>query len=182
MAESEKNPTNTKPSAEALSHELLLRLNEQLMSLLTELLKLVRDKAAATPGAVQVPATNTKVDLKAALAELEQNTTVRKDGDKKEFLLHHATVDHEYADGMGGPEFETKAETKWLARAEMAEHDAKQSSNPMVSCWIPESAIMDIPSSGNAVDAQIPTQTPQQYKFVVMVKPGKYQVYQEIKQ
>lgn len=178
MAESDKNPTNSKPSTEQINQELML----QLVSLLAELLKMVRDKASAEVGPTAKMATVDKPDLKTALDELEKNTTVRKDGQKREFLLHRALADHEYAASVEGNEFDSQAQTTWRARVEMAEHEADQDSNPMVSCWIPESSIVDVPASGNSEDAQIATQRPQQFKFVVVVRPGKYQVYQEIKQ
>jgi hypothetical protein len=121
--------------------------------------------------------------LSEALDNLEEMTTVKRDKNgKRTFLLHRTTPDFEYEKAAEDNTYETGKDTQWIAEIEAAETQQKDK-NPVVSCWIPESSIAGI------LGAQDNTGTwgelganPNATKYGIVVKPGKYEIYRELRQ
>lgn len=116
-----------------------------------------------------------------ALDNLEDIATTRKnDSGKREFLLHRGTKDYEYEKGKDGDEFEAE-ESEWVPEVMSGEVNQKNK-NPVVSCWIPEGDIKEIPNPypANATWGELGA-NPHRFKYKVIVKPGKYEIYQELK-
>lgn len=122
-------------------------------------------------------------NLKEALNNLEEFTTVKKDKEgKRTFLLHRPTPDFEYGKSAEDNIYETSEKTDWIAEIEAAE-DQQQKKNPVVSIWVPEDKIADI----SGADANTGTwgnlgTNPHATKYKIWVSPGKYEIYQELRQ
>lgn len=177
----------------------MAKLNERLMELMAEVLKLVRERASTVAEPLgqgaQEPARGPNdagydlsepragaesVDRKTALESLATATTVREEDGKRQYLLHRATADHEYAANTKENQFSVKAVNEWVAKFSVAEA-TKAGLNPVVSCWVPEASIVSVPGSAEPENASLAGQSPQKHKFRVLVRPGKYQIYQELK-
>lgn len=129
-------------------------------------------------------------DAIAALAEAGTTRMKQFDGGaRREFLLHRLTENFEYENAKKVNEYKTKAETQWSVEVGVAQlaqdrsEAALKGANPVISCWIPEAGIVSV--SG----AQANTGTwgdlgenPHKNSFSILVKPGKYEIYQELKQ
>lgn len=139
----------------------------------------------ATPKTSQAP------ELSKLLDNLEEFTTVRKTakGDKREFLLHRLSADFEYENAADGMTYTTKDDTNWTGEVGVADLKQDRSeatmkgANPVISCWVPEAAIKDIPAGqSNSGTWGNLGQNPNKNHYVIIVRPGKYEIYQELKQ
>ena len=116
-----------------------------------------------------------------ALNNLEDIATSRKDEDgKRDFLLHRGLKDYEYEKGKEGDQF-TAEESEWVPEVMSGEADQKND-NPVITCWIPEDSIKEIPNPypNNSTWGELGS-NPHRYKYKVIIKPGKYEIYQELK-
>lgn len=164
----------------------LLMLEKQLTDLTSKVESLTGAKLDnATPKTSQVP------ELSKLLDNLEEFTTVRKTakGDKREFLLHRLSADFEYENAADGMHYTTKDVTNWTGEIGVADLKQDRSeatmkgANPVVSCWIQEDAIKDIPAGqSNTGKWGNMGQNPNKNHYVIIVKPGTYEIYQELKQ
>jgi hypothetical protein len=133
---------------------------------------------------------NNSKDLSNLLDNLEEVTTTRrlKDG-KREFLLHRLTENFEYQDAKKINEYITKQPTDWSVEIGVASLEQDRSeetlkgANPVVSCFVHEDCVVGISgaqeNTGTWGDMG---QSPHKNKFLVKVRPGKYEMYQEISQ
>jgi len=164
----------------------LLLLEKQLADLTGKVESLTGAKLEGkTPEAAQAP------DLSTILDNLEEFTTVRKTakGDKREFLLHRLTADFEYEGAADGMNYTTKASTSWTAEVGVADlkqdrsEAALKGANPVVSCFIPEDQISGVTGGqSNTGTWGSMGQNPHKNSYAITVKPGKYAIYQELKQ
>lgn len=164
----------------------LLLLERQLNDLTAKVETLTGAKLdGSAPKTSQVP------ELPELLDNLEEFTTVRKTakGDKREFLLHRLSADFEYENAANGMTYTTKDDTNWTAEVGVADLKQDRSeatmkgANPVVSCWVPEGAIKDIPSGqSNTGTWGSLGQNPNKNHYVIIVKPGSYEIRQELKQ
>jgi len=137
------------------------------------------------PVAASVPATAAKpeeVSLKEKIERLKDVGTSRTENEKLCFVLHRPTVDFEYENGIDGQDFTTKEDTEWIADFE--ESTALRSgTNPVIAVWVGEDDIKDVPNAFSSVNDQfgsLGTNTSKN-KYRVIVRPGKYPIYQELK-
>lgn len=125
-----------------------------------------------------------------ALDELETIATTKKDKDgKRTFLLHRLTADFEYQKAIReSREYETSEPTTWLAQFNSADQAQDISApgggaNPVVSCWVPEADVLRIPNGlPNTGTWGELGKNPHSHEYKVIVKPGKYELYQELKE
>jgi hypothetical protein len=120
---------------------------------------------------------------------LEEVATSRTKDGKTEFLLHRLTGDFEYQKSQDGNEYKTGTDTDWSA--EFGVTDLKQDrseatlkgANPAVSCWIPKDAIKGIRGAqDNTGQWGELGENPHKNHYCIVVKPGKYEIYQELRQ
>ena len=131
-----------------------------------------------------------KMPLDDALEALAEITTNKTENGKKVFLLHRLTEDLEFSNSATEDrKFKTDKPTEWIV--EFAEADKKQDvsevgksgANPMVSAWIPSDAIDSIP--GAAPNSGVwgdMGKNPHVSSFKIIVKPGTYEIYQELRE
>lgn len=127
---------------------------------------------------------------------------------KRVFLLHRPTVTFEYDKAKTEPdverpyptntslpnsdsiaqkstentvEYTTYKDTEWLVDPVVAENN-RNNKNPIVAVWIPESDIKDIKGSKQGIGAwgELGANADKDI-VVVIVKPGKYKIYSELK-
>ena len=118
-----------------------------------------------------------------ALDRLESLTSTQKNKDgKRIFLLHRPTPDFEFEKFAKDNVYSTTENTEWILEIEAAESQQKEK-NPVVSCLVPEDSV------DHVLGAQENTGTwdklgvnPNTTKFKIVVKPGKYQIHQELRQ
>lgn len=127
--------------------------------------------------------------LERAIEELKNIATTRGVGEKTEFLLHRLTDDGEYTKSIGvDRSYTTKDKTSWIPLFNVADVRQDQSApgggpNPLVSCWVPVGKITNIPvGAPNTGTWGILGKNPLASKYEVMVGPGKYELYQELKE
>jgi len=137
------------------------------------------------PVAASVPATAAKpeeISLKEKIERLKDVGTSRTENEKLCFVLHRPTVDFEYENGVDGQDFVTKEDTEWIADFE--ESTALRSgTNPVIAVWVGEDDIKDVPNAFSSVNDQfgnLGTNTSKN-KYRVIVRAGKYPIYQELK-
>jgi len=117
-----------------------------------------------------------------SLKELENIATTKTVEEVKYFLLHRPTENFEYANSAENVEFETTEETEWFAEYMTGEIN-QEGQNPVVSCWVEESKIIgsEKPHSNTGAWGEL-GKNPYAEVFSVIVKQGKYQIYQELRQ
>lgn len=122
-----------------------------------------------------------ETDAKSGLELLADLSATRTVEGKREFLLHRATEDHEYANNARGNEFTTGPDdTSWYPEY-MTEQKAKDGSNPVVSCWVPEEQIkIPEPYLNTGMWGEL-GKNPNAARFEVLVRHGVYQIAQEYK-
>lgn len=104
------------------------------------------------------------------------------DNKKRIFLLHRPTEDYEYQKSAFENDFTTYENTEWFAKY-MPSENAQKGANPVVSCWIPEESIESVPHPHEKVGTWGELgRNPFDNKYTAIVKPGKYQIHQELKQ
>lgn len=140
---------------------------------LKELSNIVKEK---------IPENKPELSPKDAIKSLEEIVTIRKNGEIKEFLLHRATEDFEYdKSGKEVGQFKTDKDTLWFAEYTSTENK-QQGANPVVSCWIPESQIAGVPNPhDNTGTWGNLGENPFSDRYIIIVKPGKYEIYQQLK-
>ena len=119
-------------------------------------------------------------DLQEALAQLEGMTSIDVQDGVKHYLLHRPAANFEYENYADANDYETKQSTEWLAEVELAEA-LQVGKNPIMSCFIPESAIQSIQGQGGEVGAIAELKNPTSLEYRVVVKPGSYRIYRQIK-
>lgn len=78
-------------------------------------------------------------------------------------------------------DFETERETTWVLDFVTAEKK-RQGANPIVSCWIPKTAIVDVSGITTSVGTWGSLgANPHARECRIEVKPGKYTIFQELK-
>jgi len=77
-------------------------------------------------------------------------------------------------------DFETKNDTAWVLDFVTAEK-MRNGASPVIACWIPKASIMDISGDKNDGTWSEMGANPHAREFRVIVKPGKYEIYQELK-
>ena len=117
------------------------------------------------------------------LEQLEDITTTTKEEDgTRMYLLHRPTENFEYNESADNVEYDSAADSEWYAEAMSGEIN-QESQNPVVSCWIPEAKIIGTdkphPNTGTWGDMG---KNPFAESYKVIVKPGKYRIYQELRQ
>jgi hypothetical protein len=121
--------------------------------------------------------------MTAILDELEKNTTVRKGQDgKREYLLHRPTENFEYEKSVKDQKtYQTRDKTVWGVEFVKAT-DQREGANPVVSLWIPENKIESIPNAHDNVGTWGDLgANPQKGMYQVVVSPGIYEIYCELK-
>jgi hypothetical protein len=123
-----------------------------------------------------------EMPLSEALDNLETMSTVKKDDDgKRLFLLHRPTEDYEYEKYIAESAYEPSEDTEWVPEYETSE-EKRSAENPVVACWVPESSIKEIPHPhANTGTWGELGKNPHANRYTVIVKPGKYDLYQELK-
>jgi hypothetical protein len=135
------------------------------------------------PETIKAPAeAKSDVSHSQALDNLAQIATTKNDTlGKRLFLLYRPTEDHEYAKYIHEGSYDPETETEWTA-AVMTSEKERQGKNPVVACWIPEAFVKNIPNphinTGTWGDLG---KNPFAAQYKVVVKPGKYDLYQELK-
>lgn len=121
--------------------------------------------------------------IKEALDNLEEFTTVKRDvNGKRTYLLHRMTPDFEFQNSADKNEYETDKDTDWIGEIEAAETQQKDK-NPVVSCFVPEANILNIEGAiDNTGTWGNLGANPNATKYRIWVKPGKYEIYRELKQ
>ena len=123
---------------------------------------------------------------------------------KRIFLLHRPTADFEYnkskraatvrspepkePEGTQGsdntetyPDYETKIDTNWVIDSVLSEK-IRMGKNPIVSVWVPETHIKDVRGGQQGVGAWGDLGANADKNIVtVVVKPGIYKIYSELK-
>lgn len=152
----------------------LLKLSNKLLEMLTK---------QHTAPAADPHSTHTEMTRNEALDELEKMSTMRKGIDgKREYLLHRATEDFEYEAAAGGNDYATTDDTEW-APEYMSGQNEQEDQNPVVSCWIPEDQIREVPNAvGNTGTWGELGKNPHAAKYKIVVKPGTYTMHQELRQ
>ena len=122
------------------------------------------------------------MSLEETLEELKDLATTKTENEIVLFLLHRPTQGMEYKRSADELDFTTSEPTEWYAEV-MSGELGQTEQNPVVSCWVPKANIT------GAADARANTGTwgdlgknPAAESYSVMVKPGKYRIYQELKQ
>lgn len=128
--------------------------------------------------------------LKDVLPLLEDVCETKVRDSKTFFLLHRFTENFEYQNSKTEDgHYNTQKDTSWSVEQGVPELEQDRSeatlkgANPMVSCWIPQDAI----SSVKGGQANTGTwgelgENPHKNHFQIYVKPGKYEIYSELKQ
>jgi hypothetical protein len=186
LAAAKANPSDGRTMAALLDAVEALSSFVKLMVLDQQLSELSTQVGAATE--TDLPADDhSKAE---ALNNLEEFVSMRTDeAGKREFLLHRLTVDSEYADSIEGLNaFETHGDTEWITNLPVAEHqqdvsEIEQGVAPVVSCWIHEDKIKEIPNSpsNTGIWGNL-GKNPQGSKYTIIVKPGTYEIHQELRQ
>lgn len=123
----------------------------------------------------------TKALKQEALDELKHMATNKVQDGQIVYCLHRAAPDYEYEKFADEYNYETTKNTEWLVDVESAQ-GAQKDANPVVSCYIPESAIVDLPNPhGNTSTWGTMGSNPNAYKYKIVIKPGKYRIFQELK-
>ena len=125
--------------------------------------------------------------LDQAIEELKSIAGVRWEiGGTAEFLLHRLTEDGEYNKSVGvDRSFTTTKNTSWVPIFETADREMDQTggTNPLVSCWVPGALIHSIPvGAPNTGTWGTMGKNPHSSQYEIIVKPGKYELYQELKE
>lgn len=119
----------------------------------------------------------------------ESSVTSKMDGDKKLYLLHHATTGNEYEKSVddaesaeeSSNEYKTSVDTEWSVTNNGGD-DLAIGKKPVVSCWIPESSIKEMKNAvENTGTWGEMGENPFIEEFRVVVKPGTYTIYSELK-
>lgn len=123
------------------------------------------------------------VSLRQAIENLKNFATNRVDLKTKQtmYLLHRATKDYEYERSIRDGSYETSEPTDWVTEFPNAE--AKRiDANPVVSVWVPEQQIRDIPHphSNTSIWGDLGT-NPSEHRYTIVIKPGQYVLYQQLK-
>jgi hypothetical protein len=126
--------------------------------------------------------------LSEATENLEEVATSRIVNGGKQFLLHRLTDNFEYQKSQNGNEYTTDKDTDWTVEFGVADLKQDRSeatlkgANPVISAWVPKGSVKGIQgaqdATGNFGDMG---ENPHKNRFVVIVKPGKYEIYQEQK-
>lgn len=118
-----------------------------------------------------------------ALERLAEFATTKKEGEVWYYLLHRGTVNYEHEDSAtdDGNWFETTEETEWVPEYMEGERDQK-GVNPVVSCWIDEGRIIKVlgAQENNGTWGEL-GKNPHAHEYRVVVAPGKYKIYSELK-
>lgn len=121
--------------------------------------------------------------VKEALDNLEEFTTVKKDKNgKRTFLLHRPTPNFEYGKFADDHNYETTKDTDWIGEIEAAESQQKDK-NPVVSIWVHEDSVLNITGAeaNSGTWGELGT-NPHATKYKIWIKPGKYEIYRELRQ
>ena len=90
---------------------------------------------------------------------------------------HSESTEHE----ARPTDFETEGDTTWVLDFVTAEK-TRQGANPIVSCWIPKAAVVDVSGITTSVGTWGELgHNPMSRECRVVVKPGKYTIFQELK-
>lgn len=116
-----------------------------------------------------------------ALDELAKMCAVNTVDGKRVFTLSRATEDYEYEKSAKDGDWITDKNTEWVPKYVVAEKD-QQSKNPVMSCYISEDSIESLPEAhGNSSTWGNLGENPFAHRYTVIVKPGTYKIYQELK-
>jgi hypothetical protein len=119
-----------------------------------------------------------------SLKILEDITTTKHEDDQIFYLLHIAMNSHEYekSDTEVTNIIKLSKKTEWSAYTNGME-DLQLINSPVISCWIPESKIESVvnpePNTGTWGELG---KNPNSNKVSVMVLPGEFKLYQELRQ
>jgi hypothetical protein len=126
-----------------------------------------------------------KSDLKElkeeAFEDLKHMATNEIRDGERHYILYRATEDFEYERFKVGHYYEPKEDTIWTPEY-MTSQETQKKPNPAMGCWIPESSIIDIPEPfGNTSNwKESGGKNPNAFRYKLTVKPGKYEIYQEL--
>lgn len=121
-------------------------------------------------------------DRDAVLSELKDIAAYKTEDGKLMFVLHRPTENFEYSEHADEHHFETDEVTEWFAEARSGEIN-QEGQNPVVSCWISEDNVIgsEKPHENTGTWGEM-GKSPFASVYRVKVKPGKYKIYQELKQ
>jgi hypothetical protein len=158
---------------------------------LVELLNLITTNQELTKITKDIEGLNSNKpqNLETAIQNLEQIVTVKTDKNGQQLLLLHRLMSNFERSKDSPATHTTDKPTEWVAevgvaqlRQERSEADLK-GANPVLSCWIPRSSIQNIingqDNTGTWGDLG---QNPNKNHFKVIVKPGKFEIYEELAQ
>lgn len=165
--------------ADGVTTENWVEIREHLMNIMTYLQISILLKNLESATGNEKPKNEVKPET-SGIETLSKIAATRTINGKREFLLHRATEDHEYAENTHDNEFQTKKETTWFPEY-MTEQNDKDGANPVVSCWIPEAQIkIPEPHINTGVWGEL-GKNPHAARFEVIVLSGRYQIHQEYK-
>lgn len=189
LAESFKKPSEQK-DALAAALRAVQALSELVQLLLVD--KQLSDITGKIEGLTGVKIADPEQEgpkLSDALFALQEIGTSRMKDSKRQFLLHRLTENFEYENAKKSNEYETKTDTQWSVEVGVPQlqqdrsEAALKGANPVISCWVPEASIVDIAGAqANTGTWDELGQNPHKNSFVITAKPGKYEIYQELKQ
>jgi len=120
-------------------------------------------------------------DPESALQQLERITAMKMIDGVRNFILHRACDNFEYDNHAGKTTYDSNEETNWIADQEFADASQK-GNNPVISCFIPENSIKEVVGqSGDVGGMGEALSTPTNLEYKVVVNPGSYTIYREIK-
>lgn len=155
----------------------LLRLSAKLLELMA---KPAGEGEALVAEGEDHPKEPTRAEALEGLVKLATNRIDQKT-QERQFLLHRATEDFEYEGAAGGNEYSTDQDTEWVVEFMTGEKE-QEDFNPVVSVWVPESAIKEIPhalaNTGTWGDLG---KNPNATKYKIVVAPGTYELHTELK-
>ncbi|MEM4379138.1 MAG: hypothetical protein QXL01_00425 [Thermoplasmatales archaeon] len=133
-------------------------------------------------GTTKPEASQSDLSLAEKKERLKDVAVNKMEDDKLLFLLHRPTLDFEYENCINGSEFVTKEDTEWIADFEESTVQ-RIGTNPVVAVWVPAENIKDVPNafgSENNTWGELGT-NPNKNRYRVIIVPGKYKLYQELK-
>jgi hypothetical protein len=175
------------PSMAALEEQLVKLKKILIVLLLQSEIKQVDEIVKFFGNSSQEPDSSAKTEnnttSKAVVGkELEKQTANKTEGGKEYLLLHRPTDNFEYEQCASGNEFSTSKETVWLTGSVNAEL-RQNYSNPVVSCWIPKDSVKEVENAmaNTGIWGEL-GENPHKDRYRVIVKPGKYSIYSELRE
>jgi hypothetical protein len=163
----------------------LMAIQSQIAQLSDIIEKLTETTIKPTESKINSNTTSPSSNLTENLKNLKDFATVRLDHTTKttQILLHRPTEDFEYQNSARKENiYETTKETTWLAEFPNATNNQK-ANNPVVSVWVPEKDIVKITGAKDNTGIWGDLgKNPHSQEYKIHIKPGKYELYMELRQ